>query len=290
MKIHNAIRWQDNAYLFEFQGVHTEPVEYFHAHEGLEILYVLEGTGKYVINNRMFPLKPSTLVVVKPFQIHEIKVQVPPAYIRTLLKIKSSVIERFIHALPNLASAFHSFLEHKRACQVFYLLPDHASDLEGRFMQLKETLAVVPPSFRVEAVTLFSFQFFEYFVSRIYMAGPSVSLQEGGAPGPEELVGLIAKWIDKRYNLPFTLNDMAAELHFSANYLSRTFKERMGISITAFTNDKRLEEARMLLAIPSLTIEEIGRMTGFNYPSYFISLFKTKYGETPHRYRMRMKK
>ncbi|KHF31480.1 hypothetical protein CM49_06300 [Paenibacillus sp. P1XP2] len=54
MKIHNAIRWQDNAYLFEFQGVHTEPVEYFHAHEGLEILYVLEGAGKYVINNRMF--------------------------------------------------------------------------------------------------------------------------------------------------------------------------------------------------------------------------------------------
>lgn len=290
MKIHNAIRWQDNAYLFEFQGVRTEPVEYFHAHEGLEILYVLEGAGKYVINNRTLPLKPSTLVVVKPFQMHEIKVQVPPAYIRTLLKVKSSVIERCIHALPNLASAFHAFLEHKRACQVFYLSPAHATYLEGRFLQLKETLALVPPNFRVEAVTLFSFQFFEYFVSRIYMAGPSVSPQEGGASGTEELVGMIAKWIDKHYNLPFTLNDMAAELHFSPNYLSKTFKEGMGISITAFTNEKRLEEARMLLAVPSLTIEEIGKLTGFRYPSYFIFLFKTKYGETPHRYRMRMEK
>lgn len=290
MKIHNAIRWQDNMYLFQFRSVYTEPVEYFHAHEGLEILYVHEGEGTYAINNEIFPLKPTTLILVKPFQMHRIKVQVPPAYVRTLLKIKGTVMDRFSSTLPQLASAFAPFLEHKRPCQVYYLSPAAASCLEEQFMQLKETLAIVSPHLRADAVTLFSFHLLQYFVSRIYSPPRSVLPQTLAANDSTELLGRIVQWIDSRCGLPFTLNDMAADLHFSPNHLSKTFKERMGLSITAYANEKRLDEARMLLVNTSLAIEEISRRAGFKYPSYFIALFKAKYGATPRRYRIRMEK
>ncbi|MCM2996893.1 AraC family transcriptional regulator [Paenibacillus cellulositrophicus] len=290
MKIHNAIPWQDNLYLFHFRSVHTSPIEYFHAHEGLEILFVHEGVGRYVINNELYPLKPSTLILVKPFQMHEIKVQVPPSYTRTLLKIKSSVMERFMTVLPQLASVFALFLEHRQPSQVFYLAPADASYLEEQFRQLSHTLAIVPPHLRMDAVTLFSFQFFEYFVSRIYVPDSTLETQMLGHAGQAEIIGRIVKWIDRHLNQSFTLNELAAELHFSPNYLSKTFKEQMGVSITAYANEQRLEKAKILLADPSLTVENVSRRAGFKYPSYFISLFKAKYGLTPRRYRMSMEK
>ena len=84
----------------------------------------------------------------------------------------------------------------------------------------------------------------------------------------------MVRWIGKHYHLSFTINEMVAELHFSPSYLSKLFKEQMGMTIIEYTNNKRLEEARTLLGLPSLTIEDVSKQTGFNYPSYFIAMFK----------------
>ncbi|MGN7490331.1 AraC family transcriptional regulator [Paenibacillus sp. SAF-054] len=289
MKIHNAIRWTDNLYVFNYRSVLSEPVEYFHAHEGLEVLYIHEATGEYIINNRQFTLQPRTLILVKPFQIHRIKVNAPPDYVRTLLKIKSSVVDSFLAALPQLASALSQFMDHDLPYQLFYLTPKDGNYMENEFSQLYETLTVVQPMLRKEVVTLFLFYFFTYFNSHIYPQQPSPSLTHPPSASTTEFIGTMVKWIDKHYHLSFTVTDMAADLHFSPNYLSKLFKEQMDMTIVEYTNAKRLEEARTLLAVPSLTIEEISKVTGFNYPSYFIAMFKKKYGMTPHRYRMRMK-
>ncbi|MWV44072.1 helix-turn-helix domain-containing protein [Paenibacillus sp. HJL G12] len=288
MKIHNAIQWRDNLYLFHYRSVRTEPVEYFHAHEGLEILYIHEGTGKYIINNQTYPLQPCTLILVKPFQIHEIKVRVPPDYVRTLLKIKASVIESFLGVLPQLTSALTQFLEQKLSYQVFYLSHKDASYFEDQFLHLHETLAIVPSKFQKEIVPLFLFQFFTHFNSHIYSPGANKVMLHLASSGSTELIGAIVKWIDKHYNLSFTIKDMAEEFHFSPNYLSKLFKEQMGLTIIEYTNERRLEEAKMLLSEETLTVEEISKEAGFNYPSYFIAMFKKRYGMTPHRYRMRM--
>jgi AraC-like DNA-binding protein len=263
-------------------------LEYFHAHDGLEILYIHEGAGSYFIENQRYKLQPGTLVVIKPFQVHKLKVIVPPNYIRSLLKIKASVIERFLTALPQLTSAFNELIAHPLPNQVFHLSPKDASDLEIQFLQLHELLAVAPLKLQKEVVTLFLFQFFTYFNSHIFSLENNTMRVHAATVRSTEPIGAIVKWIDRYYKLSFTINDIASELHFSASYLSKVFKEQMGVTIIEYTNEKRLEEARTLLALEFLTIEEISRETGFNYPSYFIAMFKKKYGITPLRYRMSM--
>ncbi|WP_169081429.1 AraC family transcriptional regulator [Paenibacillus sp. PL91] len=288
MKIHKSIDWRDNLYLFNYRRVYTEPVEYFHAHDGLEILYIHEGAGSYSIGNQLYSLKPGTLILIKPFQVHEIKVSVPPDYIRSILKIKTSVIERFLTVLPQLTTAFSQLMERHLPTQVFHLTYKDASYMENHFLQLHESLAIGPLKLQKELVTLFLLHFFTYFNGHIFSLDKSNASIYPASAGSNEPIVAILKWIDRHYRLTFTINDMAAELHFSPNYLSKLFKEQMGVTIIEYTNEKRLEEARTLLAIHFLTIEEISRETGFNYPSYFIALFKKKYGMTPLRYRMWM--
>ncbi|MEC0201538.1 AraC family transcriptional regulator [Paenibacillus lautus] len=289
MKIHHSIPWRDNLYLFNYRSVHTEPVEYFHYHEGLEILYIHEGAGKYIVNNQTYSLKPCTLVLIKPFQIHHIKVIVPPNYIRSLLKIKASVIERFLTALPQLTTAVSQLLEHPWSNQVFHLSSKDALYLENQFLQLHEMLDSVPTKVQKEVVALFLFHFFTYFNSHIYPPDRSGGFKYHTVADSIEPVGAMVRWIGKHYHLSFTINEMAAELHFSPSYLSKLFKEQLGMTIIEYTNNKRLEEARTLLSLPSLTIEDISKQTGFNYPSYFIAMFKKKYGMTPLQYRMQTK-
>lgn len=289
MKIHHSIPWRDNLYLFNYRSVHTEPVEYFHYHEGLEILYIHEGAGRYIVNNQTHSLKPGTLVLIKPFQIHHIQVIVPPNYIRSLLKIKASVIERFLTALPQLTTAVSQLLEHPWSNQVFHLSSKDALYLENQFLQLHEMLASVPRKVQKEVVALFLFHFFTYFNSHIYPPDRSGGFKYHTAAGSLEPVGAMVSWIGKHYHLSFTINEIAADLHFSPSYLSKLFKDQMGMTIIEYTNNKRLEEARMLLSLPSLTIEDISKQTGFNYPSYFIAMFKKKYGMTPLQYRMQTK-
>lgn len=288
MKMHNAIPWRDNLYLFNYRSVHTQPVEYFHYHEGLEILYIHEGAGKYIIDNQMYSLQPGTLVLIKPFQIHDIQVIVPPNYVRTLLKMKASIMERSLSLLPQLTTAVMQSLDHPWARQVFHLSSKDSSYLENQFHQLHELLNIVPSKTQKEVVTLFLFHFFTYFNSCIYPAEHQGAPRNSEALSQIEAVGAMVQWIEEHYRLSFTMNDMAAALHFSPGYLSRLFREQTGRTIVDYTNERRLEEARTLLGSPVLSIELISKQTGFNYPSYFIAMFKKKYGLTPQQYRKRM--
>ncbi|MFC6227963.1 helix-turn-helix domain-containing protein [Paenibacillus allorhizosphaerae] len=281
-------KWEDNLYLFNYRRTYTEPVEYFHAHEGLELLYIHEGSGKYIIDDRVFSLQPGTLIVIKPFQVHYIRMIVPPIYIRSLLKIKVSFIEQFSALFPQFTSFLSQMLEQKMTVQVFHLSGKHSVQVDSQFLQLHEQIRLGPPNLRKEGVMLFFLNFFMFFQTQIYIPG------ENAAPAPWTLsratkqINSILKWIDQHYKTSFTIPFMASELHFSPNYLSKLFKEQIGKTIMEYTNEKRLEEARMLLQLRSHSVEEICKETGFTYTSYFIQMFKKKYGLTPHRYRERL--
>ena len=284
MEIMKFKRWEDHLYLFNYRRTYTEPVEYFHAHEGLELLYIHEGTGKYIIDDRVYSLQPGALIVIKPFQVHYIRMIVPPNYIRSLLKIKISFIEQFTGLFPQFTALFVQMMEQPMTMQVFHLSGKHGAQVESQLLQLHEQLKLGPQSLRKEAVTLFFLHFFMYFQTHIYTPGENAS-SSWAASRTTKHINAILKWIDEHYKSTFTISFMASALHFSPNYLSKLFKEQIGKTIIEYTNEKRLEEARMLLQRRTHSVEEICREAGFKYPSYFIQIFKKRYGLTPHQYR-----
>ncbi|UQZ81332.1 HTH-type transcriptional activator RhaR [Paenibacillus konkukensis] len=285
MKTIKFRNWQDNLYMFSYRRTYTAPVEYFHAHEGLELLYIHEGTGKYIIEDQVYSLQPRTLIVIKPFQVHYIRMDVPPVYIRSLLKIKPSVIEPFLSSLPQLSDFLVQLMEQKMPIQVFCLSEKHAAFLEQQWLQLHELFTAGPPALRKEGVRLFFFHFLLYFQSQIYVLDGHQPPGHAVSSRTSKHMNSILKWIDHHYKRPFTVHEMSDELHFSPNYLSKLFKDQTGKTITEYTNERRLEEARMLLQLQPLSVEEISKETGFKYPSYFIQMFKKRYGLTPHKYR-----
>jgi AraC-like DNA-binding protein len=78
---------------------------------------------------------------------------------------------------------------------------------------------------------------------------------------------------------------LARELHVSLRTLQRAFAAT-GEPVTVYIRDRRLEEARLALAVRSgrLSVSELAAHWRFADSSHFIRTFKKRYGQTPAEY------
>ncbi|REE83006.1 ABC-type sugar transport system substrate-binding protein [Lutibacter oceani] len=96
----------------------------------------------------------------------------------------------------------------------------------------------------------------------------------------------IKKNIDKNLdNSNFSVEDLAEKMNISRVQLYRKVKAILGISISEYIQDFRLEKSKELLETSKLSISEIAYSTGFSSPNYFSTSFKNKFGKTPKEFR-----
>lgn len=89
---------------------------------------------------------------------------------------------------------------------------------------------------------------------------------------------------------PVSLNRIAHTLGVHPSYLSRTFKKELGMTLTAYINTLRIEEAKYLLDYSNEPVTEIASSVGYNDPNYFSKVFTKLEHVTPHEYRKRKKR
>lgn len=93
------------------------------------------------------------------------------------------------------------------------------------------------------------------------------------------------EYIRKHYATVAGLNEVAAHVHISPEYLARLFKSETGTTVIAYLNSCRLEKAKELLDQTPLKVFEIAETVGYSSVSYFSRLFKDTYGVNPFSYR-----
>ncbi|WP_185957426.1 helix-turn-helix transcriptional regulator [Saccharicrinis carchari] len=62
-------------------------------------------------------------------------------------------------------------------------------------------------------------------------------------------------------------------------------KSILGIGVSSYINDQRLNAAKRLLETTQLPVVEVDEKVGFANQSYFSTLFKQYFGSTPSKYR-----
>lgn len=259
----------------------NHPVEYFHAHEGVEFLYIHEGSGRLILGDRLYCLQPRTLVFFQPYQLHLVRYELP--YTRSIVKVKLPLLEQCSLPFPHL-SDFSSFLEKSKVeRQVFHLTPQQDVELTTLLALFQETLKTVPNHEQREHFLVFLLQFLSYLRSRIF-TDFGASAREL-SPRQAHHVEKIGTWIEQHFKEPFDLNKLAADIHLSASYLSNLFRQYTGSTITEHIAKRRLEEARLLLKTTAWPIDQVGKNSGFPNPAYFCRSFKKKFGLTPQQYR-----
>ena len=83
------------------------------------------------------------------------------------------------------------------------------------------------------------------------------------------------------------MKDCAEHLSYSAAYFSRIFKESVGMPLTKYLNDRKIQMAMTLLSETDMTVYAVMGKCGFTQQKSFFAMFKKHTEMTPNEFRKR---
>ncbi len=95
---------------------------------------------------------------------------------------------------------------------------------------------------------------------------------------------LILQYINERHG-QISLEELGTHFGRSRSHISHLFNERCSMTLRAYCNELKLNYAKKLLTTTEVPITEIALDAGYNDVSYFIVLFKERFGQTPLQFR-----
>jgi AraC-like DNA-binding protein len=87
--------------------------------------------------------------------------------------------------------------------------------------------------------------------------------------------------IEERYRDPVSLKYVARAVSLTPGYLTTVVRRKTGRTVQEWIAERRLEEARHLLAETDLAVAEVGHRVGYKDPGYFVRIFRRAHGTTP---------
>ncbi|SDE55955.1 Response regulator containing CheY-like receiver domain and AraC-type DNA-binding domain [Paenibacillus sp. UNCCL117] len=125
--------------------------------------------------------------------------------------------------------------------------------------------------------------FEQWLLQAIDTALEMVELRSGNRTN--DIIERVKKYIQAHIRSPLSLDLLAHHVSLSPRYLSRVFKDEVGMNFTDFVTNQRIDKASELILTTDLTVEQIADQVGFNSSAYFIKKFKESYGVTPKTYK-----
>ncbi|HNW86909.1 MAG TPA: response regulator [Candidatus Limiplasma sp.] len=91
----------------------------------------------------------------------------------------------------------------------------------------------------------------------------------------------VANLIQKNMDQDISLEEIAGLFYISPSYLSRTFRQLKGQTISQYTMQVRMEQAQYLLNNSDLKIADVAVKVGYPDPNYFTRVYKKYTGSLP---------
>jgi len=245
-----------------------------HKHDDLsEIIYICEGEGTFIINNKSYTAKEGDILVYNAGIIHE------------EYSNPANPLVTFFCGISNLA------IDQLKELSIipYDLEPvirknEYSSSIKSFFTQIFEESSLKAAGYEIICQGLLT--------SSIALIHRVLKLQNITSEKEESntIAHRIKEFIDKNYKKNIKLEDIADALFINKYYLSHVFKEQMKISPINYLINRRIGEAKNLLVSTELKIGEIARIMGYDNPNYFTLLFKKMTGETPKQFKENHKK
>ncbi|TBL75017.1 helix-turn-helix domain-containing protein [Paenibacillus thalictri] len=112
--------------------------------------------------------------------------------------------------------------------------------------------------------------------------------ERSGAPHrSDQLVNTILHYIENHYEQDLYLEKIAEQMGVSSKYISKVFKEKMGVNLTDYISMTRISKAKEIMLNTDMNISDIAERVGIFSRTTFIRLFKKIEGLPPNEFRRR---
>lgn len=265
--------------IISFSRLNANPVRYHHWHQCLEVMYVEEGYGVVIADNRHYTLRPGRLFIFPPFTLHKIMVEESTAssYRRTIIHVDQSALLHSFDAFPHHQKKFSQLSTRGSKAFVTDLTDLHIwlNMLFTHYSMLAEEHELDRENVATLLLSLFSM-----------LPAPESDIQAD----EYRLSAQVMLWVEENYMKKISLDDISLDLKKSKSYISRKFHAETGEKINEYITTYRLRKACEFLLRSQKSINEIGNMVGYSDSTYFITSFKKGIGNSPLQYRKQHQK
>lgn len=247
-----------------------------HYHSFYEILYLLKGERIFQIKDKTYRLTPGDAVFINPYDFHRSIDSDPPYYERILISFRKEFI---INTADT--SSFNSLYCFDNGIDKISYTSDQQSSVESVLTKLVNEFVEKKPGYELLLRSLMT----EFLV---ISSRAAENISGGSYEYPSDThrrISEIVRYINSNYEQQLDLTVLGSKFFFSPSYLSRTFKDIMGISLNSYIQHVRTRAAQELLSNTDMTITKICEQTGFNSINRLERTFKSITGKTPAGYR-----
>lgn len=121
---------------------------------------------------------------------------------------------------------------------------------------------------------------------RIIQTQTVKSIDQGDFSNQNNAIAQVIDYIRKNLKEDINLKHLSDKACMSTTSFYRFFKRELGMSPIEFVLSEKIKHAKKLLRNPSIQINEVCYLSGFEDANYFIRLFKKHEGVTPKQYQL----
>lgn len=245
-----------------------------HFHPFLEILFVYEGQGTFIIDSRHCQLSAGDFAIIQPLISHTEKSN------------SNNPMKYFILGVDNMSldikrvdSANYNQLNDAEFFPVYHM-PDFADKAKCALDKMTNELDGAQSYYDF----MVHHQFCTFLIQLIRYTNLEITEIKINKQVTKE-TAFVKQYIDSHFALNITIDDLASKSFINKFHLIHFFTKACNVSPMQYLLHKRIIEAKALLRTTDLNITAIANNVGFSSPSHFTEKFKELEGTTPKSYR-----
>ena len=252
-------------YSYGIDEIASEKLHTKHCHDSYEILYVVEGRGKYLIEGAKFDLVPRSLVLIKPFEYHCVEVEADTKYERFVIHFDT---ENVALEIKDILERISNAEEYDSGS--YYSSGTLSNSIASTFERFKEITDLEAHEREIYAKLILS--------ELIFLL--SATGNEPIAHDEHKIGAKVARYINEFLDKDISLDIIAKRFFVSKYYLCRIFKKYSGVSIHAYVSQKRVLYAKQLIESGE-TASGAAYKVGFGDYSAFYRAYVKALGKPP---------
>lgn len=237
-----------------------------HSHQEIELDYVLRGSIVCNIVHNPYPMSDGDVILVNSNMLHSWSR--PHDCLIFRIYVSSAMVARQVG----------------RGSTTFWCnsVASDGKDLDALRTALN---TLVSECVTAEGRESFAFESAKYRLLDLLVRDYAVASQDSWSGIGDDRIRTALEYVDAHYDASVSLRVVARNLYVSEAYLSRLFREVVGVTFHEYVTRVRLNHALEELLYTSTSIAQISAQVGFSTPSAFNKVFKNAFSCSPTEYR-----
>ncbi|HAZ38221.1 MAG TPA: AraC family transcriptional regulator [Clostridiaceae bacterium] len=251
-----------------------------HWHNEIEIIYMIEGSVKVGVNDKMYNLMEGDILLINSGDTHCFMPEYNQSN-RIVIQFNLSIFDNIDSAISDKKEIRLLFDRSKRLSRywdsdVKAEMEEQIKDIIREYNEKKEGYKLALKARLYDLVVL--------LIRKVPMEKRTYEDENRQIDTLNRLENVF-QYVEKNYSLEISLEQAAFVAGYSIYHFTRFFKKNTGITFSQYLSNFRITKAEWELLNSNSNITEIAYKSGFNSIKTFNRVFKEVKGQTPSQYR-----